>query len=49
MEKGGIIIIDDCRQDKYYDGALQAYEEFVKIKNLPKKIELEKLGVIVKE
>jgi SAM-dependent methyltransferase len=48
VPKGGIIIVDDCRQDEYYDGALQAYQEFVKSKNLPEKIVHEKLGIIEK-
>jgi hypothetical protein len=49
ISKGGIIIVDDCRQDEYYDGALQAYQEFIKSKNLPEKIVHEKLGIIEKK
>ena len=48
VAKGGIIIVDDCRQDKHYDGALQAYQEFIKSKNLPERIVHEKLGIIEK-
>lgn len=48
VPKGGILIVDDCRQDEYYDGALQAYLEFIKIHNLPEKIVHEKLGIIEK-
>jgi len=49
MEKGGIIIVDDCRQDEYYDGALQAYNEFIESKNIKSNIVLEKLGLIIKD
>lgn len=49
VESGGIIIVDDCRQDRYYDGALQAYQEFVREKNYPEVIVLDKLGVIEKK
>jgi len=46
MQKGGIIIVDDCKQDKYYDGALQAYMEFCKSKSIEPNIVEEKLGII---
>jgi len=49
LSHGGIIIVDDCQQDEYYDGALQAYQEFVKFNNLPEKIVHEKLGIIEKK
>lgn len=47
--KGGIIIVDDCQPDEYYDGALQAYEEFISKHNLKRNIVHEKLGLIIKE
>ena len=48
MSSGGIIVVDDCESEKLYDGALQAYEEFVADIGVPKKIEHGKLGVIHK-
>ena len=48
MSPGGIIVVDDCEPEKLYDGALQAYEEFVVNIRVPKKIECGKLGVIRK-
>jgi O-methyltransferase len=45
---GGVIVCDDCSPNNLYDGALQAYEEFVSRKNLRKVIELNKLGIIRK-
>lgn len=46
MDNGGIIVVDDCWQNQIYDGAYQAYIEFVSTHNLPKKIVLGTLGVI---
>ena len=44
--KGGIIIVDDCKQNQVYDGAYRAYIEFIQAHNLPEKIILDKLGII---
>jgi O-methyltransferase len=46
MSPGGIIVVDDCSQSRLWDGALQAYEEFVKEKRLPIEIVSDKLGVV---
>ena len=46
MSPGGIIVVDDCESETLYDGAMQAYEEFVADIGVPKKIEYGKLGVI---
>jgi O-methyltransferase len=46
MPPGGIIVVDDCKAAELWDGALQAYEEFVQQKGLSKEIIAEKLGVI---
>jgi hypothetical protein len=46
MSPGGIIVVDDCRAPNLFDGALQAYDELVESKALPKKIAVEKLGII---
>lgn len=46
MAPGGIIIIDDCKANNLWDGALQAYEEFVSERQLPREIVAEKLGVL---
>lgn len=32
---GGGIVVDDCLQDSPWDGALQAYEEFIVAEGLP--------------
>jgi O-methyltransferase len=49
VQRGGIIVIDDCAPDNVYDGALQAYEEFTGERGLPRTYEHRKLGVIVKD
>jgi hypothetical protein len=46
MSSGGIIIVDDCQPDQMWDGALQAYQEFARERNLPMEIVAEKLGVV---
>jgi O-methyltransferase len=46
MSPGGIIIVDDCKAAELWDGALQAYEEFVGQRGLPREIAAEKLGTI---
>lgn len=46
MTKGGIIVVDDCKEHIYFDGALEAYEEFITEKGIQKNIIFEKLGVI---
>ena len=46
MAPGGIIVVDDCQPSNIWDGALQAYDEFVEQKGLPREIAVEKLGII---
>jgi O-methyltransferase len=46
LSPGGIIVVDDCQPDAPWDGALQAYEEFVQQKGLQHEIVAVKLGVI---
>ena len=46
MTPGGILVVDDCWKIEQWDGALQAYEEFVRLHNLPREIVCRKLGVI---
>jgi O-methyltransferase len=46
MADGGIIVIDDCAPENIYDGALQAYREFVAERGLPDRVVHTKLGVI---
>lgn len=46
MPKGGIIVVDDCVPDSLYDGAMQAYAEFVELHNIEKRVVLGKFGVI---
>lgn len=46
MSPGGVIVIDDCRLGGLWDGALQAYEEFIEEKGLQREIVKDKLGII---
>jgi hypothetical protein len=46
MSPSGIIIVDDCKAGELWDGALQAYEEFIQQSGLPREIAAEKLGII---
>lgn len=46
LSSGGIIIVDDCKADYVWEGALQAYEEFVAEKGLPREIAAERLGIV---
>jgi SAM-dependent methyltransferase len=46
LSPGGILVIDDCQPDAPWDGALQAYEEFVRANGLRHEIVAVKLGVI---
>lgn len=46
---GGIIVVDDCsRADARWDGALQAYQEFMGALGRPERIVRGKLGVVTK-
>ena len=46
MSPGGVIVLPDCLAGTPYDGALQAYEEFVRDHGLPVRIEADLFGVI---
>ena len=46
MAPGGIIVVDDCAPNKKYDGAFEAYTEFVRQVGLEPDIHHGKLGVI---
>lgn len=46
MAEGGLIVVDDCVESELYDGALQAYLQFVKEKGLKPQIVHTKLGII---
>ena len=46
MSPGGIIVVDDCKPDNVYDGALQAYIEWCTTKGCEQEIVHEKLGVL---
>lgn len=48
LQPGGLIVLDDCMEDERWDGALQAYTEFVESRGLPKEIVCGKLGLISK-
>jgi O-methyltransferase len=46
MAPGGIIVVDDCTPDAKFDGALAAYNDFVKRHGLAADIRHDKLGLI---
>lgn len=49
LAPGGMIIVDDCQlEDERWDGALQAYDEFVAARSLPREIVHGKLGILRK-
>jgi O-methyltransferase len=49
LSVGGIIVVDDCsRADIRWDGALQAYQEFMGTLGQPERIVHGKLGVVTK-
>ena len=49
LSPGGIMVVDDCDEsDVLWDGADQAYKEFVKEIGQPVEIKHRKLGVIRK-
>jgi hypothetical protein len=45
MSPGGVLIVDDCQPNELWDGAIQAYEEFIKEKGIPQEIAFDKLGM----
>jgi O-methyltransferase len=48
LSSGGILVADDCDPNINYDGAHQAFTEFVSGRHLPLRIDLNRLGVVVK-
>jgi O-methyltransferase len=48
LEPGGIVVVDDCQSNNPFDGALQAYNEFVAEHALVPRVAHQKLGVIQK-
>jgi hypothetical protein len=48
LSSGGKIVCDDCCPNTMYDGALQAYEEFVENKELAHNVILGKFGIVRK-
>ena len=48
LRPGGLIIVDDCAPGQVYDGALQAYLEFVRTQGMEPEIHHRKFGVIRK-
>ena len=45
---GGIIVVDDCKPNRIFDGAEQAYREFCNTMNLQPEIHEGKLGILRK-
>lgn len=49
LSVGGMIVVDDCSSaDARFDGALQAYQEFMRALGKSEQIVFEKLGVVTK-
>ncbi|MEP6763163.1 MAG: TylF/MycF/NovP-related O-methyltransferase [Gemmatimonadaceae bacterium] len=48
MPSQSVIVVDDCAEESAFDGALQAYREFLTSHSLPERIVHKKLGVIEK-
>jgi O-methyltransferase len=48
MMRNGIVVIDDCQPENIYDGALEAYQEFIEEEKLPPRVLFKKLGVVTK-
>ncbi|MEJ7583469.1 MAG: class I SAM-dependent methyltransferase [Acidimicrobiales bacterium] len=46
MGPGGIVVVDDCRPHPLWDGALQAYEEFVSEHKIGREIVEGQLGLV---
>ena len=49
LAPGGTILVDDCKANTTYDGALLAYESFCSKHKLPPTIAADKIGIIRKE
>jgi predicted O-methyltransferase YrrM len=48
LSNGAIIVVDDCLPNQMFDGAFQAYVEFVREKGFTTEIVLDKLGILRK-
>lgn len=48
LARGAVVVVDDCQPHPMWDGALQAYTEYVRKNGLPSEIECEKFGIIRK-
>ena len=46
LAKGAIVVVDDCQPHPMWDGALQAYVEFMEKHGLQQEIVCEKYGII---
>ena len=46
ISKGGIVIVDDVKKNEKWDGAHQAFHEFVKKNSLSYRLVGQKCGVI---
>ena len=49
LSLGGIIVVDDCKPDNQFDGAMQAYTEFTATHKMPPRFVLDKLGILEKK
>lgn len=48
LEEGGMIVVDDCTDHEYFDGAYLAYKEFCSKYNITEQIYEKRLGIIRK-
>ena len=46
LGEGGVLVVDDCKPDNKYDGAEQAFREFVAENEVESSVEFGKFGVI---
>jgi O-methyltransferase len=48
LTPGGVVVVDDCQPHPMFDGALEAYSEYVQTNGLPSEIVSTKFGIIRK-
>ena len=46
LSPGGIVVVDDCKPNNHFDGAYQAYMEFIAAHGIEPDIILERVGII---
>ena len=49
LSSGGIVVLDDCKANNQFDGALHAYTEFTNSLGIQQEFRLDKLGILRKK